>query len=64
MAKLKEYKVYIDADWHEAASGKRFESYNPFTGEPWASVPECGEEDVNRAVRPRTAPLRRALGRK
>lgn len=50
MAKLMEYNVYIDGKWGEAASGKRFESHNPFTGEPWASVPECGEADVNRAV--------------
>lgn len=51
MAALARYKLYIDGRWEEGASGKTFESINPFTGEAWALVPEGTEEDVDRAVR-------------
>ena len=33
-----------------AASGERYESENPYLGAPWASVPDAGPEDVDRAV--------------
>ncbi|MBI3990301.1 MAG: aldehyde dehydrogenase [candidate division NC10 bacterium] len=52
MAKeLKRYKLSINGRWEEAASGKCFETVNPYTGEAWALLPEGGEEDVDRAVR-------------
>ena len=50
MAELKEYDIYIDGAWCQAASGKRFESQDPYTGEPWALIPECDAGDVDRAV--------------
>ena len=50
MAELKEYDIYIDGAWRQAASGKRFESHDPYTGEPWALIPECDAGDVDRAV--------------
>jgi aldehyde dehydrogenase (NAD+) len=34
-----------------AATGETFESLNPFTGRPWATVPRAGAADVDRAVR-------------
>jgi len=49
-SKLQEYQTYIDGKWCGAASGKRFETYDPYTGEPWALIPECGGTDVERAV--------------
>ena len=33
-----------------AASGRTFESQNPYTGRPWALVPDGGPEDVDAAV--------------
>jgi (Z)-2-((N-methylformamido)methylene)-5-hydroxybutyrolactone dehydrogenase len=48
--KLQTFKLYIDGKWSEAASGKRFQTFNPYTAEPWAEIPDCGVEDVNRAV--------------
>ena len=27
-----------------------FESYDPFTGAPWASIPRCGSDEVDKAV--------------
>ena len=33
-----------------APGAATFESYDPFTGKPWALVPRCGAEDVDAAV--------------
>jgi aldehyde dehydrogenase (NAD+) len=43
--------MLIGGDWVDAADGSRFDSANPYTGEVWASVPDAGEPDVDRAVR-------------
>ncbi len=48
--KLKSFQTYIDGKWSDANSRKTFLSYNPYTGEPWAEVPECDASDVDRAV--------------
>lgn len=50
MAELKKYQIYIGGKWCDAESGETFESEDPFTGEPWALIPKCGEGDVNKAV--------------
>ena len=44
------YQTYIDGKWVDAASGKTFQTFDPYTGEPWATVPECDKVDVDRAV--------------
>ncbi len=43
--------LLIDGAWGEAASGRRFPTVNPATGEPITEVAEAGEVDVDRAVR-------------
>src|SRR6476661_915264 len=43
-------KMLVDGQWVDAASGKRFETHNPATGELLASVAEGDAEDINRAV--------------
>ncbi|WP_024510584.1 aldehyde dehydrogenase family protein [Bradyrhizobium sp. ARR65] len=43
-------KMLIDGKWVDAASGKRFETLNPATGEMLATVAEGDAEDINRAV--------------
>jgi aldehyde dehydrogenase (NAD+) len=43
-------QMLIDGKWCDAASGKRFETRNPATGEMLASVAEGDAEDINRAV--------------
>ena len=48
---VREYKMLIGGEWMDARSGKTFESVNPYTGKAWATVPEAGNEDVDRAVR-------------
>jgi aldehyde dehydrogenase (NAD+) len=40
----------IDGQWVEAASGKRFPTFNPATGERIAEVAEADRVDVDRAV--------------
>ena len=43
-------KMLIDGKWVDAASGKKFETLNPATGELLATVAEGEAEDINRAV--------------
>ena len=47
--KLKDYQTYIDGKWCDAASGKRLQTFDPYTGEAWATIPECDAADVDRA---------------
>src|SRR5919107_410079 len=48
---VREYKMLIGGEWVDASSGEIFESINPYTGRVWATAPEAGDEDVDRAVR-------------
>ncbi|MBV9532987.1 MAG: aldehyde dehydrogenase family protein [Bradyrhizobium sp.] len=43
-------RMLIDGKWVDAASGKKFETRNPATGELLATVAEADAEDINRAV--------------
>src|SRR6185437_2400470 len=43
-------QMLIDGKWVDAASGKKFETLNPATGELLATVAEGDAEDINRAV--------------
>src|ERR671917_1636683 len=48
---VRDYKMLIGGEWVDALSGNTFESINPYTGRAWATAPEAGEEDVDRAVK-------------
>ncbi len=48
-AKLKAFQTFIDGKWCNAASGKTFKTYDPYTGEAWAEIPECDASDVDKA---------------
>jgi len=48
--KLSTYQTYIDGKWVNAVSGKTFETSDPYTGEPWALIPDCDARDVDLAV--------------
>ena len=50
MATMLQLRNYIDGRWVDAASGDTFETDNPYTGRPWALIPRCTAEDVDRAV--------------
>src|SRR5215475_14911164 len=43
-------KMLIDGKWVDAASGKKFATHNPATGELLATVAEGDAEDISRAV--------------
>jgi 1-pyrroline dehydrogenase len=45
-----EYRILIGGELTEAASGETMEVIAPATGEVIAEVPQCGAEDVDRAV--------------
>ncbi len=47
---MRDYKLFIDGEFTDAASGETFEAYNPSTGEAVATVAKGGAEDANRAV--------------
>lgn len=48
---IKEYKMFINNQWVESASGEMFDSINPFTGEVWAKAPKGEKEDIDLAVK-------------
>ena len=50
MAELEKFKMVINGEWVNAASGETFESFNPYTAQPWAEVPKAGAVDVDAAV--------------
>jgi (Z)-2-((N-methylformamido)methylene)-5-hydroxybutyrolactone dehydrogenase len=47
---MQKYQMYIDGKFVDAASGKWFDSFNPFTGKVWAQVAQGDAQDVDRAV--------------
>jgi aldehyde dehydrogenase (NAD+) len=42
--------MLIGGERVDASSGEHFESFNPFTGKPWALIPRATPADVDRAV--------------
>ena len=48
---MQKYRMYIGGKFADAASGKWFDSYNPYSGEPWAQIAQGSAQDVDRAVR-------------
>jgi aldehyde dehydrogenase (NAD+) len=50
MTGIERYRMFINGEWVEAASNRSFDSYNPYTGRVWATMPEADQEDVDRAV--------------
>ena len=47
---MEHYKLYINGKFIDSSSNKTFESINPATEEPWATIAEAKSEDVNNAV--------------
>jgi len=48
---MKHYRHLIGGEDVDAANGETFESLNPTTGRPWATLALGGTQDVDRAVR-------------
>jgi acyl-CoA reductase-like NAD-dependent aldehyde dehydrogenase len=49
-SELEHFRMLIGGKAVDAASGATFESHNPYTGRPWAVVPDGGPADVDAAV--------------
>ena len=47
---MEHYKLYINGEFINSSSNKSFESVDPSTEQPWATVAEANKEDVNNAV--------------
>jgi acyl-CoA reductase-like NAD-dependent aldehyde dehydrogenase len=47
---LEHFRMVIGGKAVDAMSGRTFESLNPYTGRPWAVVPDGGPDDVDTAV--------------
>ena len=52
MAGLQKFRALIGGQSVESASGEWFESFNPYTGQPWALIPRCGRADAHLGRRP------------
>lgn len=45
------YRLRIDGRWCDSDSGESFDSFDPFTGKPWAQIARGNAADVDDAVR-------------
>lgn len=50
MSNLPCYQMFIGGDWVAAESGERFETFDPYTGRPWATVARGAKSDADKAV--------------
>ena len=46
-----QYELYVAGGAVPPAGGRFYDTVDPYTGEPWARVPDADEADVDRAVR-------------
>jgi acyl-CoA reductase-like NAD-dependent aldehyde dehydrogenase len=44
------YQLFINNQWVDPHSDRWFDSLDPFSGEPWAQIPQGDKTDVDRAV--------------
>ncbi len=47
---MQRYRLYIEGKYVDPIAAKWFDTYDPYTGEPWAQVAQGDREDVDRAV--------------
>ncbi|NIR32753.1 MAG: aldehyde dehydrogenase family protein [Gammaproteobacteria bacterium] len=50
-SEVREYRLFINGEFVDAASGRTFETYNPGNGKPISRIAEADAEDVDRAVK-------------
>ena len=50
-AELPLYELQVAGESSPPASGRFYETVDPYTGRSWARVPDAGDEDVDRAVK-------------
>jgi aldehyde dehydrogenase (NAD+) len=47
---VQRYQLFIDNEWVDPRSGKWFDTLDPFSGKPWAQIPQANGDDVALAV--------------
>ena len=47
---IEHYRMFIGAEWVDAADGTTFESTDPYTAKVWATLPRAKKVDADRAV--------------
>ena len=50
MTELRKHQLFIDGGWRDPAGGGWFETFDPYTAQPWALIPRATVSDVNDAV--------------
>jgi (Z)-2-((N-methylformamido)methylene)-5-hydroxybutyrolactone dehydrogenase len=50
MTQLEEWQLIVGGQLRGSATGATYDSIDPYTGEPWARVPDAGADDVDGAV--------------
>src|SRR3569832_57081 len=50
MSELVSFHNLVGGKQLNASGGQTFESFNPYTGSPWALIPRCNSTDVDAAV--------------
>jgi aldehyde dehydrogenase (NAD+) len=56
-ARQRRFGLFIDGEWRQPATGEYFETINPATTQPLASIAQAGADDVDAAVRAARAAL-------
>ena len=51
MEKIKYFKYFYSNKWHNPTTKTWFDSEDPSIGEVWAKIPDCGKEDIDKAVK-------------
>ena len=60
---VKEYQWYAGGQWRDVANGQLFDDFEPYTGNLYARVPNCGAEEARVGRDAHLFPLDAALQR-
>jgi acyl-CoA reductase-like NAD-dependent aldehyde dehydrogenase len=60
---IRTYRMYINGEWKDAASGELLDSLDPYRNEVWARFPRAAAADVDLAVRSASRALEGPWGR-
>ncbi|MBO9355194.1 aldehyde dehydrogenase family protein [Bordetella petrii] len=47
---MRSYEMFIDGNWTSGIDPQRFETINPYTQKPWATIAQASREDVRTAI--------------
>src|SRR4029077_12847812 len=53
---VKAYQWYAGGQWRDVANGQLFDDFEPYTGNLYARVPNCGAEEARIAIAPAHKP--------